>query len=386
MALLRIGIEASNLRESGGLTHLVELLRAAEPSEHGIGEVLVWAGEKTLDSLPKKKWLTPMREPLLNQFLLARIYWQKFKLSEAAERKCDILFVPGGSYEGNFRPYVTMNPNLLPFERSEYRRFGVSWMAFKMAILRLTQSASFRKANGMIFLTEYGRGVVMQRVKKLAGDWTIIPHGVNPAFRLAPRLAKAMADYSQTSPFHLLYVSNVYPYKHQWNVAEAVHELRQAGFWVELDLVGSAYPPALKRLQDVIKRIDPDGKFIHYHGEIPYAEMPAWYQRADGFVFASSCESFSISLLEAMTAGLPIACSNRGPMPQLLGDAGIYFDPEQQESISAGLVSLLQDKTRRGQIAQKAYERAQDYSCDRCARETLDFLAQTARRYTEIPE
>ena len=98
MALLRIGIEASNLRESGGLTHLVELLRAAEPSEHGIGEVLVWAGEKTLDSLPKKKWLTPMWEPLLNQFLPARIYWQKFKLSKAAEKNCDILFVPGGYY------------------------------------------------------------------------------------------------------------------------------------------------------------------------------------------------------------------------------------------------------------------------------------------------
>ena len=124
----------------------------------------------------------------------------------------------------------------------------------------------------MIFFKEYGRGVVMQRVKTLAGNWTIIPHGVNQVFRLAPRLAKPMANYSQTSPFQLLYVSNVYPYKHQWNVAEAVHELKQAGFWVELDLVGSAYPPALNRLQNVIQQIDPDGKYIHYHGEISYSE------------------------------------------------------------------------------------------------------------------
>ncbi len=118
-----------------------------------------------------------------------------------------------------------------------------------------------------------------------------------------------------------------------------------------------------------------------YHGVIPYAELPQWYHRADGFVFASSCESFSITLLEAMAAGLPIACSNRGPMPELLGDAGIYFDPEQPESIVAALARLIQDTSWREQHAQMAYTRSQDYSWERCARETLDFIVQTARRF-----
>ena len=50
-----MGIDASNLRESGGLTHLVELLRAADPSAHGIRQVMVWGGSKTLGRFTEKR-------------------------------------------------------------------------------------------------------------------------------------------------------------------------------------------------------------------------------------------------------------------------------------------------------------------------------------------
>ncbi len=381
MSQFRLGIEASNLREGGGLTHLVELLRAAEPAESGIGQVVVWAGEKTLSSLPEKAWLLPKTDPLLNTSLPAWIYWHRYILPKVAEQNCDILFVPGGTYLASFRPYVTLSQNILPFEQNEYRRYGISWMTLKMILLRFSQGRTFQKANGMIFLNESARSAVMDKVKTLEGEWTIIPHGMSQAFRLPPRPAKPITGYSQTTPFRLLYVSNVYPYKHQWNVAEAVHLLRQAGMWIELDLVGSAYSPALDRLRNVIQRIDPEENYIHYHGTVPYAELPGWYQRADGFVFASSCECFSISLLEAMAAGLPIACSNRGPMPEQLGEAGIYFDPECKESIAEALACLIQDNNWREKHAPISFTRAQSYTWERCARETFDFIAQIAKKY-----
>jgi glycosyltransferase involved in cell wall biosynthesis len=378
---LRLGIDASNLQEGGGVTHLVEFLRAAQPSAYGIDHVVVWGKEQTLRLLPKESWLRITTDRLLNQQLGSQLFWQKYRLPGIARQNCDILFVPGGISLGNFHPFVIMNRNMLPFEQAEYRRFGTSWMFLKMNLLRFGQTASIREANGMIFLNKYARTVVMQHAKKLKGNWTIIPHGVNPNFRFSPRPARPTASYSQTSPFRLLYISNVLPYKHQWNVAKAVHALRQAGFWVELDLVGSAYPPSLQRLQKVIQLIDADEQYIHYHGAIPYGELPRWYQRADGFVFASSCESFGFPLIEGMAAGLPIACSNRGPMPGFLGDAGIYFDPEQPESIVEALTSLIQDTTWREEHALIAYTRSLDYSWERCAQETLDFIVQTARKY-----
>ena len=55
---LKVGIDASNLRQGGGVTHLMELLAAANPLEQGIDEVVVWGGAQTLDRLPPKPWLT----------------------------------------------------------------------------------------------------------------------------------------------------------------------------------------------------------------------------------------------------------------------------------------------------------------------------------------
>jgi len=378
--MLRLGIDASNLREGGGTTHLVELLEAVEPGEHGIDQIMVWGAQKTLGCLPPKTWLIPQTDHLLDQSLPARIYWQKFKLSKEAQQNCDILFVPGGSYTASFRPYVSMNQNMLPFEKREYLRFGVSWMTLKMALLRFSQTATFRGADGTIYLTEYARAVVQEQVKPWMGEYVTIPHGINPVFRLAPRPALPIDCYSQTSPFRLLYVSTIFPYKHQWSVTKAVHELRQKGFWVELDLVGSAYLPSLHRFQKVVRQIDPDGNFIHYHGVIPYSELHLWYHRADGFIFASSCESFSLTLLEAMASGLPIACSNRGPMPEILGEAGFYFDPERIESITQALDCMIRDSVSRENHARLAYTRAQIYSWERCARETLNFIAYIARK------
>jgi glycosyltransferase involved in cell wall biosynthesis len=363
MGQLRLGIDASNIREGGGLTHLIELLKTAEPTMHGICQVVVWGGESLLGSLPERTWLTSKTDPLLNQSLLSWIYWQKYRLPEVAKQNCDILFIPGGSYMASFQPYVTLSQNLLPFITQEYRRFGISRMYFKMTLLRFTQSASFRRANGMIFLNDFARAVVMEKVKRLKGEWAVIPHGINLAFRLAPRPAKMKANYSKESPFRLLYVSNVYPYKHHENVTKAVYELRRSGFWVEIDLLGPAYPPSLRRLKKTIQQVDPDEEFIHYHGEIPYSEIHKWYHHADGFVFASTCENLPNTLLEAMTAGLPIACSNRSPMP-----------------VNA-LASLIQDNVLRAQNAQKAYERAGNYSWEKCAQDTFRFIVKIANQY-----
>ena len=54
---LVVGIDASNLRNGGGLTHLIELLAAAEPKSHQIERIVVWACEKTLSTLAERTWL-----------------------------------------------------------------------------------------------------------------------------------------------------------------------------------------------------------------------------------------------------------------------------------------------------------------------------------------
>ena len=112
---------------------------------------------------------------------------------------------------------------------------------------------------------------------------------------------------------------------------------------------------------------------------MPYNELYKVYHQADAFVFASSCETFGQILLEAMASGLPIACSNRSAMPEVLGNAGIYFDPESPDQIADALTMLLKDHDLRAMLAQEAYDRAREYSWERCAKETFSFLAEVIK-------
>lgn len=374
-----IGIDASNLRAGGGVRHLVELIRYAEPRNHGIDRVAIWSCHRTLEQLPEKPWLDLISEPLQEGGLIHRTWWQHALESRLRERRCDVLFSPGGSYLGSFRPFVTMSRNMLPFEYTEMRRYGVSPMFLKLLLLRRVQAVTFRNADGLVFLSGYARSVVERTLRGPLKNAVTISHGVDDRFQYEPRMQRAVSSCSPADPFRLLYVSDVTVYKHQWHVVEAVAALRKGGVPVTLELVGPSYPAALRRLRGVLDERDPDGAFARYLGPVPHEELPAHYHGADLFVYASSCENLPNILLEAMASGLPIACSNRGPMPEVLGDAGIYFEPEQPEAITQALRTLVENVELRERCARLARERIRGYTWERCSRETFSFLAAVAK-------
>ena len=79
-----------------------------------------------------------------------------------------------------------------------------------------------------------------------------------------------------------------------------------------------------------------------------------------------------------MAIGLPVACSNRGPMPEVLQDAGVYFDPEDPVSISDAVESLLNNTELREVSEQRVLGLSSKYSWQRCANETWSFLKETS--------
>jgi glycosyltransferase involved in cell wall biosynthesis len=381
MANWTIGIDATNLRRGGGVTNLLELLHVAQPERHGFDRIVVWGGTSTLKALEDQPWLTKRNPPAQDNGLLKRTLWQRYRLSQAArDEGCDVLFVPGGSYAGNFHPVVSMSQNLLPFEMLELHRYGWSLFTLKLLLLRLTQSRTFWQTEGVIFLTEYARDAVFKVTGKLRGQTCIVPHGLNPRFNMVPKLQRPIADYDEAHPYRVLYVSIIDQYKHQWHVVEAVAALRKEGWPIVLDLVGPAYPPALKRLNETIVREDADHRWVQYHGAIPFDELHHKYAQADLGLFASSCENMPNILLETMASGLPIACSRKGPMPDMLGDAGLYFDPEKPAEIAVALRELISSPELRMRMAQASYERSRQYSWQRCADKTFGFLAEIVQQ------
>lgn len=376
-----IGIDATNLRVGGGVTHLIELLRAAQPLEVGVERVVVWGGTQILALLDERPWLVKRNPPALEKGLLQRVFWQRFSLSESARReKCDVLFVPGGSYVGNFHPVVTMSQSLLPFDMIELRRYGWTPFALKLLLLRAAQSRSFKRADGVIFLTEYARDVVLSVTGKLNARTSIIAHGVNSRFKREAKRQRAVGDCDASNPFHILYVSTIDRYKHQWHVVEAVAALREKGLPVVLDLVGPAHGGSLRRLECTLDRLDAGRVWGRYHGAAPYETLHAMYGQADLGICASTCETFGLMLIESMVAGLPIACSDKQPMKGIVGEGGIYFNPENPEDIARVLAGALASPSLRENMAQASFIRAQQYSWQNCAERTFSFLIDIVQR------
>ena len=373
---MNIIFDASNLRAGGGIVHLKNVLKFADPGKHQFKKIIVYGGQNPLEKLTNKNFLDLREIPVLNKSFLHRFKWQQCQLGQLAEQEKAMLFVPGGLYLGKHKPFVTMFQNMQIFETKEKNREGFSKEWLRLHLLKLGQERTFRKAAGLICISEYSQKYLQQFYPKLLTCTQIrrIPHGIlqtNQNFR----------GYELKDKISLLYVSTVKQYKHQWNLVEAVAKLRQQGFPLELYLIGVGDRFALKRMYEAIQKHEVHREFVHYHGGLTHSATKKWYEKVDLFAFPSSCETFGISLLEAMAAGLPIACSDRGPMPEVLKDAGVYFNPENPSSIAASLKLLLQDESLRENLGRKALSLSQAFTWERCAQETFSFLSSVYKHH-----
>lgn len=378
---MHVGIDASNIRQGGGVTHLVQLLEEADPLIYGIDKITIWCSTDLAKKLPKKTWLNVKIESWLDCSLFIRLIWQQFVLPKNIDKEfCDVLFSPGGTLPALCAlPTVTVCQNMLPFEPEQAKLFGkFSLMRLKMFLLRHSQGKSFMRSDGVIFLTDYARNTISRSVGGILGKHIVIPHGVEKRFFQKPKAQSDCSEFNSLRPFKLLYVSILMPYKHQIEVAEAVCELVSEGLPIEIDFVGPYYNKYYSKFCKTLQDLDPEGKCIHYLGEKSFKQLHLLYQEADFFIFGSSCENLPNILIESMASGLPIASSNLGPMPEILGNAGLYFNPYDINSIKQAIKTAYDDVNLRSSLSSKAWQRSQQYSWSNSAKETMKFISELA--------
>jgi glycosyltransferase involved in cell wall biosynthesis len=366
MAIL--GIDASNIQGGGGVTHLRELLAAADPSEFGFSSVVVWGG-RALDCLPIRAWLkvVKIRNGLLSG--LDQVRWNQVGIfDQFAKENCDLIFSPGGTLCSRKLPFVSMSQNMLLYESTERRRFPLGKARLRYWLLKRIQRSSFRRSRGIIFISNYAKKVIESQFPFTREKPSkVIYHGVNSKF-----FSKRHRDIESIPErgYTILYVSRVNFYKHQWNVVDAVDRLNRGGIKCNLRLVGGGQGRAMERLRPHLERSD----CTVFLGDLPYENIDQEYLNADLFIFASTCENMPNILVEAMAAGLPIACSSYGPMPEVLGN-GVYFDPTDVTSIKMALSGLLADPQRLRELAAKNRTNAERFSWFSAAKETFQFLS-----------
>ena len=122
------------------------------------------------------------------------------------------------------------------------------------------------------------------------------------------------------------------------------------------------------------------GSRVILTGYVPQADLAVLYHGAKLFIFPSHYEGFGIPLLEAMAAGLPVACSNTSSLPEIAGAAAVYFDPNDPESMKIAIRRILTDAPLRDALRRAGSERIQHFSWERTAKETLTIYEEVAGR------
>jgi glycosyltransferase involved in cell wall biosynthesis len=107
------------------------------------------------------------------------------------------------------------------------------------------------------------------------------------------------------------------------------------------------------------------------------SELAARYRDATAFIYPSKYEGFGIPPLEAMGHGCPVVCSNAGSIPEVVGDAGVYFDPNNPEDLRTALERVATTEGLQADLRARGHMRVATFSWDKCA-------AATAQIYREI--
>jgi glycosyltransferase involved in cell wall biosynthesis len=121
--------------------------------------------------------------------------------------------------------------------------------------------------------------------------------------------------------------------------------------------------------------IEDDVRFL---GWISLQELEGLYACCAAFVFPSLAEGFGLPVLEAMARGVPVACSGRGSLAEVAGDAALLFDPESEAAIAAAVSRLLRDGELRARLRAAGREQAAKFTWEQTARGTLDAYARAA--------
>jgi glycosyltransferase involved in cell wall biosynthesis len=175
-------------------------------------------------------------------------------------------------------------------------------------------------------------------------------------------------------------VGNAYPHKNLEMLLEVFADLRLKYPDLRLVLVGKE-DFFYNRVQDKARALNiwQQGNInspVIFPGYVSDAQLEIFYQEARVYVFPSLYEGFGLPPLEAMARQCPVASSDRASLPEILGEAALYFNPEDKNEMVEKIGRLLDDQELRQSLINKGLERVKKFSWWECANETLNVYKQ----------
>jgi glycosyltransferase involved in cell wall biosynthesis len=364
-------------RRSGIGRYTYELLLEFARAEPAVTESVANLGFR-LQTLPR-----PLTVAAIDSLIRRQRYWGvAFHLgllrlrppvvaAQARRAGADVYFAPNflGVYGRGFRTVVTIH-DLVYHLYPEYTQPAM------LRALRRRLPANAARADGIVTDSHATKKDIVSTLGVPAEKVTVIPLAAGSEFRPVAdpaHLAAVRAKYNLPERF-VLFVGNVEPRKNLLRLFAAVERLAaDPAFRHRLVIVGARgwkSDEIMARLETLASR-----KLAVHLGYVPDADLPAIYTLADLFAFPSLYEGFGIPPLEAIACGVPVICSNASSLPEVCGDAAVYFDPRSEEEMADAMREVLGNEGLAVDLRERGLRQAARFSWRETAGRLLAYFA-----------
>ncbi|OLC00907.1 MAG: hypothetical protein AUI15_06550 [Actinobacteria bacterium 13_2_20CM_2_66_6] len=247
-----------------------------------------------------------------------------------------------------------------------------------LRVLRSNVPRSIRMAAHVITVSADARARIIEAYRLPESRITAIPNGPGLGAQVIdPDDARSEISGLGLSPGrpYVLTVGNLQPRKNIVRLIKAFEQVTAHGHDLDLVIAG----PRHYRAEDAVAAAERVQDRVRFTGYLTDRQLAACYRCATAFVFPSLYEGFGLPAIEAMSHGVPSACSNAGALPEVCGDAALLFDPTSVEAMADALTRLLDDTGLRERLRVAGPVRAALFSWTKSAEQTARVYAGAGR-------
>ena len=365
---MRIFINATGPDHAGGyftyITNLVQHLALVDKKN----SYVVWCNGRIYESLKNlDKNFKVLASPPYHKINFVRFFWMQFFLPFILlYRQSDLLFSPLNATPFllkyfKIKSMLVIHSNV-PWTNSTYLPYGL----IKSRLLKHLKDFSLRCSDGIICVSDYAKEELIKHANIPNNKVHAIHLGINE-----PPVTKGI----KTDKKYFLYVANSALHHNHINLLIAFNLLLKNKI-TDFDLFLVLDPVDKVQYENIVSKI----RELKITGMVKIitpketAELSDIYRSASMYLFPSLAETFGMTTLEAMACGVPVLCSNMSAMPEVNGDAAVYFYPLNPKDIANKIQIVLDDTSLYDSLVMKGYERIQNYTWQKTARKTINLI------------
>lgn len=364
------GNEANVEKKVGVSVYTLQLLTYFQKNATAEKQFVVYLREHPRSDMPKETDYYTYKV-VNGSFLWSQLF---LPLELYLHRTIDVFFSPA-----HYAPRFCPVPFVVTIHDLSYFYFQEEFLKKDLYKLINWTKYAVEKAQKIIAVSKTTKKDIVKFYPKTESKIEVIYNGFEKNINASSKLTfKSISEkYNVIKETYILYVGTLQPRKNVPVLIKAFKQFKEQNSEFKLVLVGKK-----GWLYDQIYQEVADSQLtdsVIFTGYVPDDELCILYQNAFCFVLPSLYEGFGVPVLEAMSFGCPVISSFASSLPEVGGEAAMYFDPKSVEGLVDDLSDLKKDSKLKTSLIKRGKERVKLFSWEKTGKETLDIISKAVK-------